>query len=793
LWNATTAATACSGCPALNSGPWDACTPCAPASLCPGLLPLPLTRPPQLAARLNASALGFCTAGEAVGFFSATSPLGEEASGVAAVIKSVPLLLMAAVGGAMAVAVTLYCISARVRKASCSQRLLERFRNCDFFQMPTSGAPGSDVRLRPTALGGLFTMLAAVAFTCLVGWVLANYFTVNVGVTTTPDMLVGALGTVVRAYPWRAPLPRDAAQLRPPLPQGASLQLRLFGQSGLGCGRPTPARDGSLFSTAPGEGAPWQLGGAPEPLGCDAPAASAGTGSASPSGAPSAAPPFAAPAAQGDRLSMLTLSCVSCVLSAASFVQFYLPFTCQSFLLEALAVDATGDVRSFTFPMDLSVAVLSFSNTTASNATSAEGRFLSTASWGLAPSLTVIDDEAGNGARNAAGFRLSPGSAANTLTNPLTDNAGGGVLPIANVVVVRVALPLQSLYYRTRLSAKQSTTELISGIVGLVGSLGVFAVAYRFCKSARGTALGRLLLGPPKSEPPLTATDPAPADLGFANPLRARWAVRSLPLAEAEAGRRVTTAAAAVATATTAAAAAVARAAATTAAAAEREQSATAAANAATTAAAAAVARAAATTAAAAERERSALAAAWVEVEAGRAAAARAQAKALQREFHADTQGSLQHRMKALRTDTAVHEISERLIEGPRAQRHQSLQTGRTMELLQLHYDAQQRQQQQQQQQQWQQQQQYQQWQLEQGRLREEFPVQDLGAPATAVFSRRARHRTVEERAVYEAGYGAGGAGAEASPPRSPRTPRAEPKRGDGGTKRPDSRRKARD
>jgi hypothetical protein len=77
--------------------------------------------------------------------------------------------------------------------------------------------------------------------------------------------------------------------------------------------------------------------------------------------------------------------------------------------------------------------------------------------------------------------------------------------------------------------------------------------------------------------------------------------------------------------------------------------------------------------------------------------------------------------------------------------------------------------------------------------LREEFPVQDLGAPATAVFSRRARHRTVEERAVYEAGYGAGGAGAEASPPRSPRTPRAEPKRGDGGTKRPDSRRKARD
>ena len=530
LWNITRARTACSGCPLGSSGAFHSCTPCGPGELCPGLLPLPLALPLALISRpTGPAAPDRCSTAAALNSLGRTSALGLEAEAVTGALSGLPLWLSMAMAGFFGLVLLVYCSSVRFKNVRCLQRLQVRFRGCDMCKIATMQQGIADVQSRATALGGFFTLLAAVTLMGLVAMLLSGFALNNDVANTAPDSIVGQLDGVLEKFPWAGPLPKAAALLRPPLPPRVVLQLRLIGQEGLGCRLPT-GRSSALFSAPPGEEAMWKLDSAPAGLGCDAPfappaapaasappatdalsptASSAPTGSAtagtrtrtrSPGAASSAgnaaAPPSAAPPL---RLSLFTLSCENCLLTSASWLEFNLNFTCQSFVLEAVAVDATGDVRSVQFPVEKSAAFIANSTLlVAVNGTiPVEPRFLATVAWSLIPSLTVIEDEAGSGKRNAAGLRLGLGSASSTFFNPLTDNAGEGVQPLANKIVVRVELPLQTLFFRTTITTKQSTSQLLTGLVGLLGSLGLFAAMFKASKSLRASWMGRCVLGGP--------------------------------------------------------------------------------------------------------------------------------------------------------------------------------------------------------------------------------------------------------------------------------------------------------
>ena len=478
IWSATPARTACSGCPVGFSGTFGAaCTACPPdGSLCPGLLPLPLLPPAALLARLGAGAQGTCVAAQALGLVRQTSPVGAAATTAQQLVTSLPSMLALGLAGFYVLVLLFYCAA---KRAPVGRRVLARlqgsFRACDqLYQVSVVRAGVADVQSRGTALGGFFSLIALATLACLLVWVLVGFAIGNDAVAAAPNMVVGSLATMLNSFPWATPQPEDAAQVRPPLPPGVTVQLRLAGQAKLGCGAPVPARNGALFAAQPlggGQGQ-WVLATVP---GCDAIA-----------GAPNS-------------LALFTLTCLRCILTPTSMVTFLLNFTCQSFVLEAVVVEATGDLRSLAYPLEASSAVLAnaTSSTESSSNITLAGSFLAKVDWQLTASLAVVEDESKGGARNAAGYRLSQVSARSDYVDPLTENAGAGVMSLANSIVVSAALRLDTLYYNSIISARLSTSELIASIGGLLGALGVFGVLFRSSKTRRSSPVGRALFGPP--------------------------------------------------------------------------------------------------------------------------------------------------------------------------------------------------------------------------------------------------------------------------------------------------------
>ncbi len=443
---------ACVGCPPGAYGHARACKACGggdAAAACPGFLPEPLAAPPPALPRLCSAAA--CAAASLLLPPFSPRPLAGGASSIA------PGAVGAAAGGAALALVA--ALSAARRWRAHEQRTRSRGLprrvdgGAEVVAAPAAAtAEGAAAAAAPKAApaGGLYPALLLAALTGLWAWLIAALADANRAEAFTMEPAAGVPVSLPVAAPVGLP-----PSLAPPLPVGAPLQLRLFGQASLGCGAPLalnysaapPLIAGSLaWSPA----LPWAL----QPQ-AGAVAWAAATHAGGPQG-----------------VSLLTLTCGGgCALSGASALTFALPFTCQAFYLEALFVDASGAVG----------AVAADPGATAAQA---GGRLLSAVQWALAPMAARVEDAAGGGAASAWGLRVASTHTAATRVDPRLELPGGGVQPAASAVVVTVALPLQPALVRTTLGAQQSPLQLVAALLGLLSLVGLFRGALAGKKGA---------------------------------------------------------------------------------------------------------------------------------------------------------------------------------------------------------------------------------------------------------------------------------------------------------------------
>lgn len=160
-------------------------------------------------------------------------------------------------------------------------------------------------------------------------------------------------------------------------------------------------------------------------------------------------------------VSQLVFTCPDCsLLSPTSSLSITLPFSCQSLLIEAAAVDAAGLVSFFTMP--------------ANKTRAAPGELLTTLSWKLPTLLSVVNSSVDPSA-SARGFTLT------TLSNSIVsqtlqsvDNGNGLAINPTSTVSITIDFPLNTFYSLTVLTEKQSITALLASIVGLLGIVSFF-------------------------------------------------------------------------------------------------------------------------------------------------------------------------------------------------------------------------------------------------------------------------------------------------------------------------------
>ncbi len=449
----------------LELGPNSTCYDCPTASdtcggscsgvpfLCPGFLPLPLAAPPRNFALRTLE-----------------GPTDNDVSCVTANFSSVPYAsssvpvdyiyyLAGVAGGFLALTFVLYALCARtdccLGKAAAARlrearavtsggkmraplfKRLCRFFDCAFSRQAVASA---DTKLmlmadKRSAFGGVMFLTFTVLMISLWTWLFFQYVYNNVELQGAPDSRNPTLVLQEQKRRWAQPA---ADVLRPSLQPNVNLQLRLLGQSALGCGAPEPLD----YSEVAGKDQ-WSLK-EPRLLQSQFPPLNWSISNTS----CTRVTPL--------DLSLLTLSCTNCELGANSFVGFALPFQCQSFLLEAVSVDALGNVD--VVPLDERFTVATKG-----------GRLLSSVTWTLAPVLSVLEDLArvvpGG---DAVGYRLSNTDASSTTVDPTAELVDGGFAPKAGFIVVLVNLPLQPLLTRTEVRKRQDFTQVVTSGVGFL-------------------------------------------------------------------------------------------------------------------------------------------------------------------------------------------------------------------------------------------------------------------------------------------------------------------------------------
>lgn len=287
--------------------------PSGGAMLCPGFLPLPLAPPLSFRERARAGAGAGCVA-------ATTLP----AVGASFATQGVPLPLQLAIVGTVcglicAIGALCRC-SGRARSclrasAATDAFALHKVPAEEIAQAPAQPAFVRDVQLRvvaakQTPLGGFFFLGFVLMLGGVWTWLLLNFFSNNV--TQTSAVVFQAAPEALAALRWAAPATAAAAALRPPLPPGVNLQLRVFGDARLGCGAPLPlnyAGVADFEGVAWDPSADWLLQPQTQALGWVW---------------------EQAPGCAQD-VSLFTLSCFNCSLSSTSSIAFSLNVTCQSF------------------------------------------------------------------------------------------------------------------------------------------------------------------------------------------------------------------------------------------------------------------------------------------------------------------------------------------------------------------------------------------------------------------------------------------------------------------------------
>ena len=274
----------------------------------------------------------------------------------------------------------------------------------------------------PTPLGGACTLLSIIAFLTAAIVLIIGYASSNAVVTSALDTSTIQSSPFTSDIVW-ATIP-SAVNLLPSFPKSTSLQIRIFSPVGLNC-----ATQQTLTSwTASDSG--WTPGVTSD---C------------------------------GDGRSLLTLTCTSCALSASSILTITLPFTCQSLYVEAIAIDATGEMNMLQLPTTSSAAVGS--------------QLLTAITWTLNPMASIYKDTITG--QTARGFRLLSGS-----VSPSYSASNAALLsPLAASVVLTVNLPLQSTFAVTTLTQLQTIAQLLTNIIGLLGIMGAFKILFQMAEN----------------------------------------------------------------------------------------------------------------------------------------------------------------------------------------------------------------------------------------------------------------------------------------------------------------------
>jgi hypothetical protein len=180
------------------------------------------------------------------------------------------------------------------------------------------------------------------------------------------------------------------------------------------------------------------------------------------------------PSCGGEPVALHVFTCAACAFDAKSAVTAAFHFSCQSLLLEALAVPAhpAASTSARAAPLNETVAPA--------------GRRLASIAWTLGVALSILHDNTTAPPAAVAGYVLSSQAleVATAAWGAAQPGGGGGALqrvqPASAAVRVAISMPLQPFVVTTTLTPLVPLFTLLANLVGLAGLLGLFSFAFGF-------------------------------------------------------------------------------------------------------------------------------------------------------------------------------------------------------------------------------------------------------------------------------------------------------------------------
>ena len=413
---------ACAGCPNSTFGSPGSCAPCPPGALCPGLLSTPL---------FNFSSFASSSAAAASAAAPSTCPfLTRSANFISAPPPTQALLPMgsiAAVSGGSLLALFLLATMAltlfdRLSGLKLPERLKPYVYMADFMSSARPIAFGEDKQLaerEKSTLGASMTLFAVSALGVMAAVLVSQRATSN----TLSQQSLGVLFDTGAAWAWAVAQPAEAMASGLPTGTPASGVYLRFSVSG----EPGQCSPQGLSAAGLSEGS-WAL--LPSPPCTDAQY------------------PF----------TQFTLHCARCMFTSTSALTFKLPYSCQSLLAEAGAVDADGRLRVLSIPPGTTTPPPS------------AGALMSSVTWALSPLLAQLNNTMDPSACRKGWQLLSQGAVLGPLRKLESPQPGQlTLLPLSSAVSVTVTLALQPYVATTTLSELTTVLQLLSNIMGFQG------------------------------------------------------------------------------------------------------------------------------------------------------------------------------------------------------------------------------------------------------------------------------------------------------------------------------------
>ena len=420
----------CSGCSAGTYGVPGACKACPSGFLCPGLLSLPLY---NFSSTLAIGARAAAAAAPARSTAAAPAPVGcpflqplsSPADSPASSSATLGSTTAAIAGGSVVGVLLLGTLLATLHSRLLFFKLPKSFK--PYLLLLDLMSPGRPVTIgaehylaerEKNTLGASATLLAIGAL----GVLAAVLATQRAESNTLSQQSLGVLregASKAAPLPWAKASAAAAAAALPVPSSGVFLRFTASGEPG-------QCQPSALTTVGLSEGA-WALLPSPTCIGA---------------------------------FSQFTLACPTCMFSPTSAVSFLLPYSCQSLLVEAGAVDADGSLAVLSLPPG------------ATSAPGSGGVLHSGVTWALAPLLSQLNNTISPGQSRKGWQLLSQGFTSAPPQQLSPSNGANGsltVLPLSSSIAVRVTLELQPYVSTTTLTELTTVLQLLSSIVGFQG------------------------------------------------------------------------------------------------------------------------------------------------------------------------------------------------------------------------------------------------------------------------------------------------------------------------------------